>query len=798
MNNAEQLITPDSNPAPTEGAAQVMMRFQDVMSRFLDTQKSVMLNFLGSQPATPAPSRNAHAHSNGNGHANGHAPLPALPKTPSPLPVNRLPASEPLAKPVATPASTKPAGNGQAIVKSSPTPSENGKAHSSEVAITTASKPAADMSRDGLLAQLIDLVSDRTGYPKEAISIDLDLEADLGIDSIKRVEILGTLAETLETAGDGKQPNLEMEKLSVIKTLRGIADYVSSAFTAPAQSVAKVEVAKSLPPASHPGARQGDIQRLVVRLIDAPLPIRQNFTPPNGTVLITDDGQGYARELADRLGERDVNAVLVQHKPGELGSEASFAGDLSDPAQVETLLDRLRTGCGPIAGLIHLLPLAEDKDGIPPLQRTTRNLKSLYLLARGLEADLRQAGENGGAVFLAVTTLGGTMGYGDHLPERSFAGDGGIAGFVKCVGYEWPEVTVRVVDVDPETPPTQLGELLITEMGDQDGPFEVGRTPDRRVTWQCEPGPLAVQSSALQLAPTDTVLITGGARGITARVARELADRFQCKLVLVGSSPLPGEEDPDTVNFTKASELKAVLLKRLQAGGKTASPAAAESAYKRLIKDREIRTNLQAIRAVGSEVEYRAVDVRDAAAFSALLQEYSARGRLAGVIHGAGVIEDKLLRDKTPESFDRVFGTKVESTLTLVRNLNPEALKFFALFASITSRYGNRGQSDYAAANEVLSKTACELDRKWPGRVVSIAWGPWAEVGMVAELEKHLTARGLKLIEPALGAKFAVDELVYGSKGEPEVLIAGGTEQAAKPTRVTAPTAELVGVNGTN
>ena len=66
----------------------------------------------------------------------------------------------------------------------------------------------------------------------------------------------------------------------------------------------------------------------------------------------------------------------------------------------------------------------------------------------------------------------------------------------------------------------------------------------------------------------------------------------------------------------------------------------------------------------------------------------------------------------------------------------------------------------------MLSKLACDLDRKWPGRVVSVAWGPWAEVGMVADLEKHLVARGLKLIEPAVGAGFAVDEVIFGAKGE--------------------------------
>jgi NAD(P)-dependent dehydrogenase (short-subunit alcohol dehydrogenase family) len=297
-----------------------------------------------------------------------------------------------------------------------------------------------------------------------------------------------------------------------------------------------------------------------------------------------------------------------------------------------------------------------------------------------------------------------------------------------------------------------------------------------------DPGPLAKDSPVIELGPDSTVLITGGARGITAKIAAELARRYTPRLVLVGSSPEPTEEPADTAGLTTQAEIKAALMKRQP----DAKPAAVEAAYRRLLKDREIRANLEAIRAAGGSVEYRCVDVRDSAAFGALLDELNAAGGIAGVIHGAGVIDDKLLRDKTPESFDRVFGTKVDSALTLARKLDPQRLKFLSVFASITSRYGNRGQSDYAAANEVLSKLACDLDRKWPGRVVSVAWGPWAEVGMVADLEKHLVARGLKLIEPAVGSAFAVDEVVYGAKGEPEVIVAGGTEHAARPGRAAA------------
>ncbi|HEV3439877.1 MAG TPA: KR domain-containing protein, partial [Gemmata sp.] len=785
--NHSDLHTPPITASTPEGAAQVMMRFQEVMARFLDTQRSVMMSFLGSSGSGPVTGRNGH--SNGNGHTTTHT-LP----TPSPAVVNRLNVPEPIPRPSAFPTPTPNGDNGHRAHSS---PEANGK-HPPVVAQREENVSTGPMDRDTLLAKLLDLVSDRTGYPKEALSIDLDLEADLGIDSIKRVEILGSLAETLEAGGDGKQPNLEMEKLSVIKTLRGIADYVSAAIAEPApQPSTDVSQAKPAAVSAHPGARQGEVQRLVVRLIDVPLPLRPRFAPPSGTILLTDDCQGSARDLADRLAELDVNTALIRMATGEPTPKGVFAADLTDPNEVAELLTRIREKCGPIAGLIHLLPLAEPQEGETLEKRTQRDVKSLYLLARGLESDLREAGKAGGAVLLAVTALGGRMGFGSDLPTDFFAGHGGIAGFTKCLGYEWPEVAVRVVDVDDETSATHLTELLMGELGDPEGPFEVGRTRDRRVTWQCEPGPLTRNSTNVQLSASDTLLLTGGARGITAKVALEFAKRFQSRLVLLGSSPAPAEEPAETAGLSRAAELKAAIMKRLQTEGKPASPAVVESTYKRLLKDREIRTNLEAIRKAGSVVDYRAVDVRDAVALGAIIDELNAAGGIAGVIHGAGVIEDKLLRDKTPESFDRVFGTKVESALTLARKLNPEKLKFFALFASITSRYGNRGQSDYAAANEVLSKLACDLDRKWPGRVVSVAWGPWAEVGMVADLEKHLAARGLKLIEPAMGAKFAVDEVIYGAKGEAEVLIAGGTEQPARPTRIGKSGEAITTVTGT-
>ncbi len=184
-------------------------------------------------------------------------------------------------------------------------------------------------------------------------------------------------------------------------------------------------------------------------------------------------------------------------------------------------------------------------------------------------------------------------------------------------------------------------------------------------------------------------------------------------------------------------------------------------------------------------------------AMAAVLNGWRARyGDPVGLIHGAGLIKDKLIREKTLESFDRVLGTKLEGALNLLRLVRPEALKFTAMFSSIAGRFGNVGQSDYASANEVLNKLAHWLDRRWPGRVVSVIWGPWSGVGMVSQLESHLGRQGLGMIAPEVGRTLLVDELRHGRKGDVEILYTGGLGTLEEPlpcaSASTAPEAEAV------
>ena len=738
---------------------QVMLRYQELMSKFLETQKTVMTSYLhGVQPGA--------------------------------IPVQIDTSRQELVE------ASSPA---PAILTPQPTPSAS--------APQARESKTVQMDKAWFADQLLDLVSKRTGYPKEMLKLDQNLEADLGIDSIKRVEILDSMAAAMADGADGVTANIEMEKLVALKSLGSIIDYLEKALVATTDEAKppKVQRSNGATPGAADASKGGnghqvespgvdeyrhlEVRRALVRLAEAPPSASPRLLLPRGAVLFTDDGRGIAREMADRLADFGQETVLISHGgSGDNGKDAAFRTNLTDPEAVDRLLQRVRRQHGAIAGLVHLLPLAEPPSGEAPIARMQREVKSLYLLARGVDTDLRHAGDRSGALLLAATNMGGSMGYGERgLPPQYFAGHGGIAGFVKCLAFEWPTVLVRAVDLDTRESKGELVERLLAECSIPEGPTEVGYVGPRRVTWEPVSVPLQKQSAPLPLLTSNsTILITGGGRGITGAIAVELARRYRPNLIITGRSPRPAETDsPDVASLTTPADIKARIISRLQQEGASVPLSTVEAQFQRIMIDREIRSNLKQIVDAGAKVEYHEIDARDRPGMALLIEDAEKRfGGLDGVIHAAGIMEDKLLKDKTPDSFDRVFSTKAASAMQLIDLVQPERLKFFVLFASITSRYGNKGQADYGAANEILSKIALQLDRTWPCRVVATCWGPWSRIGMTADLERHLTQRGLQMISPEEGPGIFIDELVFGKKGEPEVIIAGASDKtAAAPFR---------------
>jgi NAD(P)-dependent dehydrogenase (short-subunit alcohol dehydrogenase family)/acyl carrier protein len=669
---------------------------------------------------------------------------------------------------------------------------------------------AAGNDKAKLTERLLAIVSERTGYPPEMLKLDLDLEADLGIDSIKRVEILGNFQESLGAAAQEGAGEM-MEGLAGVKTLGGIIEWIEDRLGAPSESsrgeaTGPQESPQTPTPAQTPAPDstavdhdlRDDVQikRYTLAPVESPLQKPGPGLAKDRVIVVTEDGDGgddgraVARTLAVELGRRGYPVALVRmgHETREDG-EGRYVSALSSLEDAGELVELIRRQSGPIGGVVHLHPLTpapsmEDLDLEAWKDRIHAETKSLFYLAKAASAELQGAAAEDGACLVAATAMGGA--FATSLPSHEaefFPGQGGVHGLLKTLALEWPEVRVKAVDVNPLEATETLADHLCEEILFGDELVAVGYETSGRVTLKPVGAPLPQDDSeGVAIDSSSVILVTGGARGVTADAACYLAQKYQPTLVLIGRSPLPAAESAETAELTESQELKAALIQNLRQTDQTVSPARVEAAYRRLLKDRDMRAKLAAMKQAGATVDYRQVDVRDAKAFAQVIEEvYGAYGRLNGVIHGAGVIEDKLIEDKTPESFDRVFDTKVDSAFLLSRELRSDGLKFLVLFSSVAGCFGNRGQADYAAANEVLNKLALYLDHRWPARVVAINWGPWATAGMVsAALERQFAERGVALIPRPTGQRLLDEELRLGRKGEAEVVIGGAGWQASE------------------
>jgi NAD(P)-dependent dehydrogenase (short-subunit alcohol dehydrogenase family) len=303
---------------------------------------------------------------------------------------------------------------------------------------------------------------------------------------------------------------------------------------------------------------------------------------------------------------------------------------------------------------------------------------------------------------------------------------------------------------------------------------EIGLGPDGPQTVVLEPRSVEPTEGAFPCSD-DTVLITGGARGVTAEVAVAMAEAGQPRLILMGRSPEPEKEPDWLIGLNSEAEIKRAILTH---AGPSITPQEVQAQFNRISAGREIRRTIERISQAGSKVSYRSADVRDAKAvqesIAPLIEEY---GPVTGLVHGAGVLADRNIEDKSDDDFYRVYETKVGGLRSVLKAIGEAPLKAMVLFSSSTARFGRRGQVDYAAANEVLNKVGrAEAARREGCRVVSVNWGPW-DGGMVTPGLKSVFAdEGIEVIGMRSGARYLLDEIA-DTNGPAEVLVLGSGSQ---------------------
>ncbi|MDD9304325.1 MAG: SDR family NAD(P)-dependent oxidoreductase [Desulfobacter sp.] len=628
--------------------------------------------------------------------------------------------------------------------------------------------PAEDASEKALrtLEVLVNIISDLTGFPTQMLEPEMNLESDLGIDSIKRVEILSQMEQELPGIR-----TISPDDMGRLKTIQDIVQFLIPAEQTGVSNPPKKKTSpdavkeEALPLRSAPGG----IVRQEIVLNQYPTNQIRFYNgsrielPRDKTVYLTRDKAGIAQAFKQEFEKLEIKAALI---------------DISG----ETIPDL------PDAAGLVLVPNAFD-----PLDDAPSFLVSAFGLASKNCGFLEASAKKKGSFFATISFSGGSFGFDGGAPGINPM-YGGLAGLTKTADLEWKTVLCRALDMPASIEKVKENAEAAVALMLTHGGVEMGLDGE-----QCAIPALQIKkipSEPLSLGPRDVAVITGGAKGVTAECALALAKACSPRIVLLGRSPSPFKEPEWIQDLTDPGEMKKAILAQGAAGEKP-TPAQIEKEYQAILSNRCIQENIDRIKAWSPQVEYYSADIRDKGQVDKIFTRItSALGPIAAVIHGAGVVEDKRIAEKKMDPFKRVFETKVTGLDAILGAINDQTLRYLVLFSSVAARMGNPGQCDYAMANEVLNKKAQTLAKEQPQiRVLSLNWGPW-DGGMVNDsLKREFARRGVDLIPQTLGADQMVREMGNPDHHCVEVVIGGGMnpEPSEKKTVLNRAMTQILG-----
>jgi malonyl CoA-acyl carrier protein transacylase len=611
---------------------------------------------------------------------------------------------------------------------------------------------------------VLTVVSEKTGYPAEVLDLDLDLEADLGIDTVKQAELFAAIREKY---GIARREDL---RLSDYNTLAKVIAFVEvelkklkAAAQKPAQPAAETAVSAEVS-AVEP---QNSIIRRVPRPYLRPqlalcLPTSVELAP--GTrVLVVESKARTADPLARRLANRQVEVLRLNSSLDAAGISQKLAEWLQS---------------GPIAG-VYFLPALEIEPALADMDvavwqaNLEERLYSLFSIMKALPEEI---------FLVCATRLGGLHGYSAEGASAPMGG--AVSGFAKSIAREREKAFVKVVDFETAATPAVIAERLIEETLHDPGALEIGWENDLRYGIATVEDTRPAEND-LTLEKGSVFLISGGAGGIIRPIVEDLVRATQGTFYLLDKAPLPPAGDPDVTRLAVDRDgLKNDLITRLTKDGKKPTPVQVEGALFNIERSATTLQTLSIIESLGGKARYLACDVTDPAQIAgAIGQIKSAEGRIDAFLHAAGLERSRKLETKPIEEFRLVVSVKANGFFNLFKAMESQAMlpKGMLFFTSVAGRFGNSGQTDYASANDLLCKTAYALRRQYPAiKVVSIDWSAWGGVGMATRgnIPTLMKMAGIDMVPPEQAAPMVRLELQGGSG---EVVVAGALGALLEP-----------------
>lgn len=609
----------------------------------------------------------------------------------------------------------------------------------------------------------------------------------------RNIEIPDSLENSLNQLMDHHRQTVQMNE-QYLRTqreenqiaLRMLEQQFHHVSTEPVQQTFQQPV--TTPPTQRPlPTGQVTVPRAVAQLRALqPVQVNSSATSPQSITLIIDNGTPLTETLANRMMNAGWNVVILSFPTTLIPASNQISSniqrvilpDLTEESLKQSL-GQIMAG-GPIGNLIHLhTGNPQVADGSYQFSSVGEKvLQHVFLLAKHLKLLLIKTAELERSRFFTITFMDGMFGQSGNYACPI---DGGFFGLTKTLKREAPSVFCRALDVSPTLNIQDMAERIFAELNDQEQTstepgqslIEIGLLPEARVTIIAEPRDTQTTVDNAGIDRNSLFLVSGGAKGVTAKCVIELARHYQCRFILLGRSSVEGELPEWVKSCANDQELQQQLMREIQAKGEKPSLGVIRSRIGEIKSKLEVEETLTAIRQAGGDAVYLSADITNPDKLKAALAPVSEQfGSITGLIHGAGVLADKYLEKKTIEDFQRVFTTKVRGLEALMSVVNPAMLKHLVLFSSTAGFYGNEGQADYAVANEILNRFACLFKNRSPeSQVIAFNWGPW-DGGMVTpELKKKFAEKNIFVIPVQGGAETLVDELARGERPAPQIVV---------------------------
>ena len=451
--------------------------------------------------------------------------------------------------------------------------------------------------RAEMVEVVVSIVSELTGYPAELLDLDLDMEADLGVDTVKQAEVFAAVRERF---GVERDENLQLRDFP---TLNHVVGWIS-------------EKVGSLPKAGEPaveivptGSTEAEAVPSDLAATDAyprrvPTPVLRpslDLCKPTGVTL---DGTSRVIVMADEGG---VGAGLAQR----LTKQGSQVLVLDAGVNAEPLAATLDAwlAAGPVTGVFWLAAL-DDEGPVEAMdlaawhEALNRRVKNLYVtMHRLFEAK---------PFLVAATRLGGYHGYDESGATAPLGG--AVSGFAKAYHRELPDVLVKVVDVPLGRDANAVADALVAETLRDPGCTEVGY-PDDGLRWSVglADAPFGLVADGMTLDAKSVFVVTGAAGSIVSAITADLAKASGGTFHLLDLTPAPDPSDPDLERFSAdKTGLKSDIAARLKQNGQRPTPVLIEKELARIERVVSAYAAIQAVTAAGGTARYHQVDLTDA------------------------------------------------------------------------------------------------------------------------------------------------------------------------------------------